>query len=79
MTWGNAADGGDSRAVQNHLKNVQQIQAANSAFAAILADESVVTWGVAAWGGDSRAVQDQLKKVQQIQATYWFRFCCDSR
>ena len=51
------------------LKNVQQIQACSSAFAAILADGSVVAWGAAAWGGDSRAVQDQLKNVQQIQAS----------
>ena len=39
------------------------------AFAAILADGSVVTWGNARNGGDSSAVQDQLKNVQQIQAS----------
>ena len=39
--------------VQNQLKNVQQIQASNRAFAAILGDGSVV----------------QLKNVEQVQAT----------
>ena len=46
-----------------------KIQAALSAFAAILTDGSVVTWGHAENGGDSSAVRDQLKGVQQIQAT----------
>ena len=41
--------GGDSTAVQNQLKNVQQVQATRGgAFAAILADGSVVTWADAA-------------------------------
>ena len=48
---------------------MQQIQAANEAFAAILGDGSVVTWGRASGGGDSNAVQGQLKDVQKIQAT----------
>ena len=52
------------------LKGVQQIQASYGAFAAILADGSVVTWGNGDLGGDSRAVQGQLKGVQQIQACY---------
>ena len=52
--------------MQVQLKNVQQIQASGAAFAAILADSSVVTWGDAAHGGDSSAVQDQLKNVQQL-------------
>ena len=39
------------------------------AFAAILADGSVVTWGYVRSGGDSSAVRDQLKGVQHIQAT----------
>lgn len=37
-----------------------------TAFAAILADGSVVSWGNPAAGGDSSAVQDRLKHVQQI-------------
>ena len=45
VTWGDADRGGDSSAVQDQLKGVQQIQATNGAFAAILEDGSVVTWG----------------------------------
>ena len=48
---------------------VEQIQATRFAFAAILADGSVLTWGNPAGGGDSSAVQDQLRSVEQIQAT----------
>eukprot|EP00439_Symbiodinium_sp_Y106_P036021 s3898_g4.t1 len=68
VTWGSADKSGDSSAVQDQLKNVQQVQASRSAFAAILGDGSVVTWGESDYGGDSSAVQDQLKNVQQIQA-----------
>ena len=50
------------------LKNVQQIQGSDNAFAAILKDGSVVTWGMADGGGNSSAVQNQLKNVQHIQA-----------
>ena len=69
MTWGDAKCGGDSSAVRDQLKGVQQIQATDRAFAAILEDGSVVTWGHARRGGDCSAVRDQLKGVQQIQAT----------
>ncbi|OLQ02258.1 Poly [ADP-ribose] polymerase 3 [Symbiodinium microadriaticum] len=69
ITWGDAEFGGDSRAVQDKLKNVQQIQASSKAFAAILADGSVVTWGDADFGGDSSAVQDRLQNVKQVQAS----------
>eukprot|EP00439_Symbiodinium_sp_Y106_P017085 s526_g2.t1 len=69
VAWGDIAAGGDSRAVQGQLKNVQQIQASSRAFAAILGDGSVVTWGNAEYGGDSSSVQHQLKNVQQIQAS----------
>ena len=48
---------------------MQQIQASQAAFAAILSDGSVVTWGDAELGGDSSAVQDRLKNVQLIQAS----------
>ena len=41
----------------------------NLAFAAILANGSVVTWGHPRYGGDCSAVQDQLKNVQLVQAT----------
>ena len=69
VTWGDAHHGGDSSAVQDQLRDVQQIQASNGAFAAILGDGSVATWGDARHGGDSGSVQDRLKNVQQIQAT----------
>ena len=68
-TWGDANHGGDSSAAPAQLKNVQQIQASRAAFAAILADGSVVTWGRAAFGGESGSVQDHLRNVQQIQAS----------
>ena len=67
-TWGDADFGGDSSAVQHQLKNVQQIQASDRAFAAILGDGSVLTWGSSLFGGDGSAVQDELVNVKQIQA-----------
>eukprot|EP00435_Cladocopium_sp_Y103_P053353 s1750_g17.t1 len=69
VTWGTSDNGGDSSEVQDQLKGVQQVQATDRAFAAILADGSVVTWGSRPYGGDSSEVQDQLKGVQQVQAT----------
>ena len=55
--------------MQDQLKDVQQIQASYGAFAAILADGSVVTWGDSYFGGNSTNVQDQLKDVRHIQAS----------
>eukprot|EP00434_Breviolum_minutum_P030175 symbB.v1.2.026686.t1/scaffold2689.1/size72939/1 len=52
VTWGDAYRGGDSSAVQDQLRGVQQIQATGGAFAAILEDGSIVTWGRANEGGD---------------------------
>eukprot|EP00435_Cladocopium_sp_Y103_P014490 s1439_g3.t1 len=72
VTWGHPDRGGDCSSVQDQLTNVQQIQATFRAFAAILADGSVVAWGdplYGAYGGDCTAVQDQLRNVQQVQAT----------
>ena len=57
VTWGDAHCGGDSTAVRDQLKGVQQIQATYHAFAAILADGSVVTWGDADYGSDSSTVR----------------------
>ena len=54
---------------QEQLKNAQQIQANELAFAAILGDGSVVTWGSDLEGGDSTEVQHQLQNVQQIQTS----------
>ena len=68
---GPACYGGNSRAVQDQLRNVKQIQSSISgAFAAVLCNRSVVTWGAADSGGDSSAVQSSLRNVQQIQAGY---------
>ena len=69
MSWGGSHFGGSSSAVRGELVQVQQIQATNGAFAALLLDGSVVTWGDALRGGDSRTVQDQLKGVRQIYAS----------
>ena len=55
MTWGEPT-GGDSSEVQDQLKGVQQVQATEQAFAAILANGSVVTWGDPEYGGDSSPV-----------------------
>ena len=38
MTWGHAVRGGDSSAVRDQLKGVQQIQATSGAFAAVRED-----------------------------------------
>ena len=53
VTWGDAHSGGHSSAVQDQLRSVQQVQATDGAFAAILEDGSVVTWGDPLSGGDS--------------------------
>ena len=49
--------------MQSQLKDVQQIQASDAAFADILGDGSVVTWGSSHFGGDSSAVRDQLRSL----------------
>ena len=59
------AMGGDPNAVQDQLKNVQQIHASFMAFATILGDGR----GKAHGGGDSSAVRDQLQSVQQIETS----------
>ena len=42
------------------------------AFAAILADGSVVSWGSASFGGDSREVQDKLSDLaNEVLFSYW--------
>ena len=49
-------------------RNVEQLQTSFGAFAALLANGSVVTWGDPESGGDSSAVQTRLRKVQKIHA-----------
>eukprot|EP00434_Breviolum_minutum_P044140 symbB.v1.2.039386.t1/scaffold6530.1/size17355/1 len=69
VTWGVAGWCGDSSAVQDQLRGVQQIQSTGTAFAALLEDGCVVAWGGEQYGGDSSAVGEQLRGVQKIQAT----------
>ena len=80
MTWGDAKYGGDSSAVQDQLKNVQQIQATTERFYQRFCCSSSRRirryLGDAYTGGDSSAVHDQLN-VQQIQTTA-YAFCCHS-
>ena len=65
VTWGDARSGGDSKAVQGHLRDgVRSISATGRAFAAIKSDGSVVTWGDPRDGGDSAVVRDQLGAVR---------------
>ena len=68
MTWGDPDYGGDSSEVQDRLKGAQQVQSKGFAFAAILADGSVVTWGDPHSGGDSSEVQDRLEGAKQVQS-----------
>ena len=63
MTWGNPREGGNSSGVQDQLRNVQQIFSTAGAFAAIVADGSVVTWGSPHEGGNSYRVQDQFRYI----------------
>ena len=75
MTWGDPDCGGDSSFVQDQLKGVQQVQASYGAFAAILADGSVVTWGDPDYGANSSQAQDRLKGVP-AGSSNWQGICC---
>ena len=65
VAWGAPDSGGDNSAIQDLLRNVQQVKAlktgfhagaiTNGAFAVILAGGSVITWGASTAGGDSSA------------------------
>ena len=74
VTWGHADFGGDSRAVQDRLHNVQHIQSGFRAFAAILDDGSVVTWGDKRYGGDCSAVQHRLKNAPRSDSSFLILF-----
>ena len=64
--------GGDSSQIQARLKAVQEVKATDRAFAAILADGSVVAWGDIDPGGDPYDFADEdyftPRDVQQVQA-----------
>ncbi|WP_219927935.1 Ig-like domain-containing protein, partial [Aeromonas sp. HMWF014] len=66
VTWGGAAYGGNSSAVEGQLTNVQTIFSNRYAFAALKPDGTVVTWGDETNGGDSSAVEGKLTNVQTI-------------
>ena len=65
VTWGSAECGGDSSSVQHQLKDVQDIAATSSAFAARLKDGSVVSWGQ----GGVWQEQDPLRRVRHIEGS----------
>lgn len=69
ITWGHTR-------TKPKFRRVQQLNVTDYAFAAILADGSVVTWGEDFVGGESSAVQLQLRSVQQVQGTYGEGICC---
>ncbi|CAE7700394.1 unnamed protein product, partial [Symbiodinium necroappetens] len=58
--------GGDSRAVQDSLTDVRDLVSTGGAFAALLADGSVVAWGFAECGGDISEMREQLQGVRQL-------------
>ena len=61
--------GGDSSEVQHLLIDVERIHPSKGgAFAAVLANGTVVTWGLPAYGGDSSAMQP-LRNVRQAGET----------
>eukprot|EP00439_Symbiodinium_sp_Y106_P038611 s1145_g4.t1 len=66
--WGDSAYGGDCSAVQEKLRDVQEVRVSTGACAAILADGSVVTWGDDLSGGDSAA-----EKLQDVVELFAFR------
>ena len=53
---------------RDQLVRVQQVQATRGAFAAILADGSVVTWGDPSLGGNSASVEDRLNGMVSFAA-----------
>ncbi|CAJ1424080.1 unnamed protein product [Effrenium voratum] len=61
VTWGIPQHGGNTKQVQEQLRNVQHIRATAYAFAAIVESGAVVTWGDPERGGDSSQVQEQLR------------------
>ncbi|CAE7757187.1 pim1, partial [Symbiodinium pilosum] len=53
VAWGHPDSGGDARALQHRLSDVEMLQGSFRAFAALKADGSVVTWGHRGYGGQS--------------------------
>ncbi|CAK9112035.1 unnamed protein product [Durusdinium trenchii] len=65
--WGDPDCGGENN---EELVEVQEIQSAHEAFAAILGDGTVKVWGNPDSGGDAEEVAGKLKNVQQIQSAH---------
>ena len=61
--------GGDVPLHIQQLYDVKGIQSTGRAFAATLADKSVVTWGHHLYGGNSQEIQGQLRSVVSLQCT----------
>ena len=57
------------------LKDVQEIQSNDRAFAVIMSNGTVASWGIGDAGGDSSEVQDLLKDVRHIQVGCVFFGC----
>ena len=77
VTWGVAGWCGDSSAVQDQLRGVQQIQSTVTACAALLEDGSIVTWGGKDHGGDSSA-DSRSAQGCAANSIHCYCLCCAS-
>lgn len=77
VTWGDPGSGGHSQMVQHQLRDVEQIQGAEHAFAAIRSDGRVVTWGHGDFAPDE-SLEGQLQDVQlgPFSGRFWMVFGC---
>ena len=73
MTWGHASSGGDSSAVQEHLLDVQHVQATSFAFSAVRRDASIVSWGHADFGGEGNCATARTINKEASFATHPLR------
>ena len=69
VTWGHADFGGDSSLVEGQLVEVQHVELAWGAFAAMRSDGSVVVWGGAAWGSSHDHAREQLVDIRSLHST----------
>eukprot|EP00439_Symbiodinium_sp_Y106_P033664 s700_g4.t1 len=67
LTWGDPERGGDCSAVHDQLVHVESLHAAPGAFAAILADGSLVTWGEDL--ADTKPVKHLLRNIRSVHST----------
>lgn len=64
VAWGNAGYGGHLDPTLITIKNVEEISATSSAYAARLRDGNVVCWGVAGGGGTSPGINGDFVRVR---------------